>query len=113
MQMRRRFQPMVEGLAYRIAPSTIVGTTAAIATTMGAGDAVMGALDTSPSQTAVASPISLAPALSGAASDAIGSSADPGIPEMDAYDADPPQTGVASPIILAPPPSSGDGTGIC
>ena len=62
MQMRRRFQPMVDGLPYRIAPSTVA---ALVPPTIGApggeGVPVIGAFDADPPQTGVGATIILAP----------------------------------------------------
>jgi hypothetical protein len=62
MQMRRRFQPMVDGLPYRIAPSTVA---ALVSPTITAAPAVMAAFDADPPQTGVGSTIILAPPTTG------------------------------------------------
>jgi hypothetical protein len=61
MQMRRRFQPMVLGLPYRIAPSTVATLVPpTINVTPGGGVPVMGVMDADPPQTGVGGTIILA-----------------------------------------------------
>jgi hypothetical protein len=62
MQMRRRFQPMVDGLPYRIAPSTVaVMVPPSIDAAPGGGAAVIGAFDADPPQTGVGATLIVAP----------------------------------------------------
>jgi hypothetical protein len=81
MQMRRRFQPMVLGLPYRIAPSSLVVAHAIAAVSSG-----------------LVAPHAIA-AQSGAS-----------VPIMSPCDSNPPQTGTPIPIILTGPTDGGDGT---
>jgi hypothetical protein len=85
MQMRRRFEPMVHGLPYRIAPSSIAGVAPAIVSTLS----------------------SLVQALPGAAVPLASN------PAVMTADSDMPQTGTATPILVAPPLSTSNGTSIC
>jgi hypothetical protein len=53
MQMRRRFQPMVDGLPCRIAPSTVAAVAATIAASPGGNMPLMGTCDADPPQTGI------------------------------------------------------------
>jgi hypothetical protein len=61
MQMRRRFQPMVAGLPYRIAPSSVAAVAPAIAAAPSGTMPVMGACDADPPQTGIGATKILAP----------------------------------------------------
>ena len=61
MRTRRRFQPTVDGLPYRIAPSTIEGVMADVATPPASDVPVMTPCDADPPQNGVGSPIIVAP----------------------------------------------------
>ena len=61
MQMRRRFQPMVVGLPYRIAPSSVAVAPAVVVAPLGAGGVMVTPCDADPPQNGTGSTILLAP----------------------------------------------------
>ena len=101
MRTRRQFQPVVDGLSYRIAPSSLIATPAlslllsheTFASHAGRG---FRAFTVTSSQVQAVKP-----------------AATPSGGRMSADDTTMPQTGTLEPVIAAPPPSSGDGTQLC
>ena len=65
MQIRRRFQPVVVGLPYRIAPSSMVEAPPVIAPPPGTGTLVMASADADMAETGKSTPIIVAPPTGG------------------------------------------------
>jgi hypothetical protein len=62
MQIRRRFQPMVDGLPYRIAPSSVAAVTPpTVVAPPSAGMPIITAFDTSMPEGGTSTPIIVAP----------------------------------------------------
>ena len=101
MRMRRHFQPVVDGLSYRIAPSGLI---ASPALTLLLSRESFATHAVASSHSAISSkPLSVSHS---AASTASGLS-------MSAQDTDMPEDGTSGPILAGPPPTSGGGTGVC
>ncbi len=107
MRMRRQFQPAVDRLPYRIAPSSLV---ASPALTLLMSHATLASQTVASSQV-VASSYSVTS--SQVLSISHPAAAASGGLTMSANDTDMPEDGTSGPILAGPPPSSGGGTVVC
>jgi hypothetical protein len=101
MRTRRQFQPTVDGLSYRIAPSGLIATPAL---SLLLSHETFASHAAALSHTVSSSHVVLVSHVAAAA---------PTGPTMSADDTTMPQTGTFDPVIAAPPPSGGDGTQLC
>jgi hypothetical protein len=99
MRTRRQFQPVVDGLSYRIAPSSLIATPAL---------SLLLSHETFVSHAGVSSHT-----VTSSQVQAVKPAATPSGGTISADDTTMPQTGTLEPVIAAPPPSGGDGTQLC
>jgi hypothetical protein len=92
MRTCRRFQPLLDGLSYRIAPSSLLASPAA-SLLMSHANFSTHAVTASNAQSSSHAASSIAGGLT-----------------MSCDDTDMPETGSSGPIIAGPPPGGGDGT---